>query len=105
MKRSDPMTDADKADAAMFHELRKRNPTQVTRRPFTYSASVYLARRDTAERQSVQMGDTIFAEDAEEAMEVAIFEVFESAAKHFAAWKVIGHKVHRVTPASDGAWS
>lgn len=75
------------------------------RLPYTYCAKVSLMRRDTSETQEVQMSNTIFAEDADEAKDIALVECADSAAKNFPAWKVMRFDVWRIRIASDAAWA
>ena len=71
------------------------------RTAYTYGVKVYMARKDAAAQQTIQMGNTVRAEDADEAKEIALVECSFSAAENFPAWKVLKFEVFRIAKASD----
>jgi hypothetical protein len=77
----------------------------IIRTAYTYGAKVHLARKDAAEMKVVQMGNTVRAEDADEAKEEALIECSFSAAENFPAWKLLKIEVFHIARASDCGWA
>jgi hypothetical protein len=75
------------------------------RTPYRYCVLVEMMRRDTAATLIIQMNNIIFAEDVDEAKEIALVECAFSAAENLSAWEVLRFDVRYVEVADDAAWA